>query len=326
MPPTRSSSLMNTQPRIGQELLDVPMGEMIKQMAFAIAEAQMKLDSNSIEVAQMLGGLQRITDTNANGEEVVVFEDSRVFFGKEKILLSSALDTYNSTSDIYQRSSISAAINITGNNDVELRVNGKPVVVASVDPTGSASVNFTPNGEGGKKTNVYYVNSTQKYYDFDDNRTTSNKYAEITNPVKTYKLRSTSTDRYVYIPTRVSMLELGFTPTFYQFVDTIIEVKISIKYTQEGSQTSNEGSFGMSSSGSHSGLRGLIFGGNRSSAVATSHVNASYSQKYSYSAEGSSLLRTKLVPIPPPAILEEKIRQQMEVAKETPPVSTTPTT
>ena len=39
----------------------------------------------------------------------------------------------------------------------------------------------------------------------------------------------------IYLPSRVSMLELGFSPTFYQFVDTIIEVKISIKYTQEGS-------------------------------------------------------------------------------------------
>jgi hypothetical protein len=58
---------------------------------------------------------------------------------------------------------------------------------------------------------------------------------------------------------------------------------------------------------------------NSSSFVSTSQVNASYSQKYSYSAEGSSLLRTKLVPIPPPAILEERIRQQMELAKPADP-------
>ena len=41
---------------IGQELLNVPMGDMIRQMAFAIAEGQMKLDANSIEVAEMMGG------------------------------------------------------------------------------------------------------------------------------------------------------------------------------------------------------------------------------------------------------------------------------
>ena len=37
-------------------------------------------------------------------------------------------------------------------------------------------------------------------------------------------------------------------------------------------------------------------------------VSASFSSKYQYSAEGSSLMRTKLVPIPPPALLEERIR------------------
>jgi hypothetical protein len=43
----------------------------------------------------------------------------------------------------------------------------------------------------------------------------------------------------------------------------------------------------------------------------TSQVNASYANKYSYSVEGSSLLRTKLVPVPPPAVLEERIRELM---------------
>lgn len=313
---------MNVQPRIGQELLDVPMGEMIKQMAFAIAEAQMKLDSNSIDVAQMLGGLQRITDTDANGEEVVVFEDSRVFFGKEKMLLSSALETYNSTSDLSLKSSIYTAC-INGNATVEIQsVNGKPVVTASDDPTGTGTVGFTPTGDGGKDTKVYKHNSN--YYDYDSTRTTPNKYGLITNPVIVYKQKPSFTDTFVYVPTRVSMLELGFSPTFYQFVDTIIEVKISIKYTQEGSQTTDSGSSGQASFKRHSGLRGLIFGGGRSNVVSSSHVNASYSQKYSYSAEGSSLLRTKLVPIPPPAILEERIRQQMELAKET-PAAPTPT-
>ena len=31
----------------------------------------------------------------------------------------------------------------------------------------------------------------------------------------------------------LSMMELGFSPTFYQFIDTIIEVKIAIKMTRE---------------------------------------------------------------------------------------------
>ncbi|MCW7076281.1 MAG: hypothetical protein OCU18_03170 [Candidatus Syntrophoarchaeum sp.] len=39
---------------VGQELLNVPFGEMIKEMALAIAESQQALDMNSIEVAQAL--------------------------------------------------------------------------------------------------------------------------------------------------------------------------------------------------------------------------------------------------------------------------------
>jgi hypothetical protein len=113
------------------------------------------------------------------------------------------------------------------------------------------------------------------------------------------------------------MLELGFAPTFYQFVDTIIEVKISIRYSQEGSRTvetqtnNKQSSFGINRVGFARGVR-------VGRSVTTSQVNASYSQKYSYSAEGSSLLRTKLVPIPPPAILEERIRKQMELLNEKP--------
>jgi hypothetical protein len=113
------------------------------------------------------------------------------------------------------------------------------------------------------------------------------------------------------------MLELGFAPTFYQFIDTIIEVKISIKISQESSSTTNV-STDTKSNNMSVGVMGFPgFGGRAriSRSVTTTQVNATYSQKYSYSAEGSSLLRTKLVPIPPPAILEERIRMNMELAK-----------
>ena len=48
----------------------------------------------------------------------------------------------------------------------------------------------------------------------------------------------------------------------------------------------------------------------------TTPVDATYSSKYNFTSEGSSLLRTKLAPIPPPTILEERIRALVE---ETPP-------
>lgn len=95
--------------------------------------------------------------------------------------------------------------------------------------------------------------------------------------------------------TEYSLLGLGFTPTFYQFVDTVIELKISISMRTESS---------------NSGFSGDVKVGFLSAAA----VGAAYSQKYQYSAEGSSLMRTKLVTVPAPAILEEIIRSELELA------------
>ena len=100
---------------------------------------------------------------------------------------------------------------------------------------------------------------------------------------------------------KLSMLELGFTPSFYQFVDTIIEVKISINISREVKASTTHTRKSLSASGGF-----FLFGGGVRT-TATS-VSASYASKYNYSAEGSSLIRTKLAPVPPPAILEERIR------------------
>ena len=57
----------------------------------------------------------------------------------------------------------------------------------------------------------------------------------------------------------------------------------------------------------------LVLGNGRLDySVTTTPVDATYSAKYNYSAEGSSLLRTKLAPVPPPTILEERIRRLIE--------------
>jgi hypothetical protein len=101
----------------------------------------------------------------------------------------------------------------------------------------------------------------------------------------------------------LSLLELGFTPTFYQFVDTIIEVKVSINIARESSaaRSSVDVDSGLSLGGN------LVTGFSAGLKVAT--VSASFAAKYQYSAEGSSLLRTKLVPVPPPTILQERMRR-----------------
>jgi len=227
---------------IGHDLLNVPMGDMIRDMAFAIADAQIALDENSIDVAEMMGGLRAVREDDGT----VNFEDSRVFFGYQ----------YMTKSDAVKYGAADAAV--SGNDDLKDLIE---------DVTSSAAASDE-----------------------------------------------------VRVPTRVSMLELGFTPTFYQFVDTIIEVKIAISMSRTREQTTTRTATredkASNSRRSGGGILGSIFGGKRSrgnnSSVSTNQVDASYSSKYSYSAEGASLLRTKLTPIPPPAILEERIRDIME--------------
>ena len=92
-----------------------------------------------------------------------------------------------------------------------------------------------------------------------------------------------------------SLIGAGFQPTFYQFTDTIIEVKIAITMTKSSEfSTSTEASVDVG--------------------CFSASVNASYSSKYSYSAEGSSLLRTKITPLPPnnfmQRILDMKAQQE----------------
>lgn len=103
----------------------------------------------------------------------------------------------------------------------------------------------------------------------------------------------------------LSLLELGFTPTFYQFVETVIEIKISISMSSETSSQLDSSNF---SAAARAGWSPVGAGG----AVRVSSVNASYAAKYQYQAEGSSVLRTKLVPVPIPAMLEARIRRMLE--------------
>lgn len=94
----------------------------------------------------------------------------------------------------------------------------------------------------------------------------------------------------------VSLLALGFTPTFYQFVETYIELRLAISMKTEN-QASIETSVG--------GVAWSPFG------VVAAAVNASYSQKYQYEASGSSEMRTKLVTVPAPAMFESRLKELM---------------
>ncbi|TSJ41531.1 hypothetical protein [Fluviicola chungangensis] len=279
----------NTKPRIGQELLDVPMGDMIRQMAFAIAEAQIVLDQNSIDVAEMMGGLTTVTDEEGN----VTFHDSRVYFGTEDVSRAEAIARHNSTVNIQQKAEIRTLLD-TGYSPAMVSV-----------PVGG----FTPGST--KLLTTEYIDFQGFYYVGNGTGALDAPASQVSYGDLKIASTNTTTDSttILKLPRRISMLECGFTPTFYQFVDTIIEVKISIRYTQEGSTNSAVNNNLRSSAARIGfGLGRIKFG----RSVQTTQVNASYAQKYSYSAEGSSLLRTKLVPIPAPAVLEQRIQRLME--------------
>ena len=231
---------------IGQELLNVPMGDMIRQMALAIAEGQAQLDASSIEVAEMMGGLKTIYDSQGR----LAFDDSRVFFGYEMMTIAEAR-AYVQVENALKTNSGDAIDDLIDAQESALQPSERPTAL-------------------------------------------------------------------IRVPTRMSMLELGFTPTFYQFVDTIIEVKIAIKITRsyESKRTTSDTSRREAQQSSAPGPIFGIFAKRRNtssgSQVSTSQVDASYSSKYSYSAEGASLLRTKLTPLPPPPVLEDRIRRFME--------------
>ena len=90
-----------------------------------------------------------------------------------------------------------------------------------------------------------------------------------------------------------TLLGAGFQPTFYQFTDTIIEVKMAItmtKSTEKSVSTSAKGGF----------------------CCFSASVNASYSSKYTYNVEGSSLLRTKITPVPPNTFLQKYLDLKCE--------------
>jgi hypothetical protein len=91
----------------------------------------------------------------------------------------------------------------------------------------------------------------------------------------------------------VSLLALGFTPTFYQFVESYISIKMDMRFQEE-----KELSVAAEVKGRYStGFTNV-----------SASVNASYSQKYQFEASGSSELRTKLVTVPVPIVFESRLQ------------------
>jgi len=101
---------------------------------------------------------------------------------------------------------------------------------------------------------------------------------------------------------KTSMIGAGFQPTFYQFAETIIEVKMTIRFEHQKSYENNKQG-NVTTKTKKNGFLGL-FG---STKTTTTPINATYTNKYNYSAEGTSLLRTRLVPVPPNTVIQKFI-------------------
>lgn len=171
---------------VGQELLDVPIADMVRDLAGAVAEGQLALDRASIDTLKFLA-------SQANAIELI------------------------------------------------------PEVVEVIAPTNSSI------GVNGQNVNVPGVSITQ----------------QPTTPVKT------------------TLLQAGLLPTFYQFTEALIEVKLSVTL-KETSTTQTSGRPGF---------------GKRSVMAFAAPVNFRNASTYSHTAEGSSLLRVTMKPVPAPVRL-----------------------
>ena len=172
---------------IGQELLDIPIADMVRNLAAAVAEGQFALDQASIETLKFL-----VDDKNA----IALIPEVTEIIG-----------------------SATRSVNV-----------GTPETPVLVD-----------------------VNSV-------DVR------SEPAAPVKT------------------TLLQAGILPTFYQFTEASIEVKLSISMKQTSDAEAN-------------GRPGF---GPRSVMAFASPVNFRSKNTYNYDAQGSTTLRITMRPVPPP--------------------------
>ncbi len=175
---------------IGQELLDIPFADMVRNLASAVAEGQFALDQGSIETLKFL---------------------------------------------------------VDEKNAIELI----PEIAEIIEKTSRTVKTTTPAGE---------------------ETVTVDGVALRADPGK---------------PVKTTLLQAGILPTFYQFTEALIEVKLSItmKRTEESDIEGRPGFLKR---------RVMAFG---------STVNYRTANTYSYTAQGSSLLRITMKPVPAPARL-----------------------
>lgn len=143
--------------------------------------------------------------------------------------------------------------------------------------------------------------------------------------------------------TSKSLLELGFTPTFYHFTEAEIEVKMTMSMKVEedfGVGVSvNVGNDAGSISAATSGAMGAAKGatqpgqggqgnqgggagqapaegaqskgeGNKRAVMFGAAINVEYHRKYEFNVSGSSMVRAKMISVPPPTAFLDMLKEQ----------------
>ncbi|MCL2549620.1 MAG: hypothetical protein FWE78_01580 [Methanimicrococcus sp.] len=123
-----------------------------------------------------------------------------------------------------------------------------------------------------------------------------------------------------------SMIGAGFQPTFYQFVETMIEVQMAVSFVNEGEepiiQQSNLTETTTTTTTSllpflrYPLIRKLpVF---RSTQISTrvTPIDASYTNKYSFAQEGSSTIKTRLMPMPPNPFIQRLLDMKAQAMQQ----------
>ena len=109
-----------------------------------------------------------------------------------------------------------------------------------------------------------------------------------------------------------SMIGAGFQPTFYQFAETIIEVKMTINVATES--TEEKEISGEETTTTTNYYRNPFSRRLRRArtVVTTTPVDATYTNKYNFTQEGTSMMRTRLVPVPPNSIIQRQLEMRAQ--------------
>ncbi len=107
---------------------------------------------------------------------------------------------------------------------------------------------------------------------------------------------------------KISLLELGFQPTFYHFTATVIELKVAVEMNRDVEDSTETSNVVITKK------RKGAFGGSNSTSVAA--VGSRYASRFQYNAEAASLFRTRLVPVPTPDVLMDRINELLKQSEE----------